>query len=221
MTHPAVKARLYDLASASPLIIFLIFVIAGLALDIRGELGAHPHSSHVALSVAAKAAGAVFAAVQVVLFIVRKLPIAKMDTWWPRIVAVAGGNSTLMFLMLPAAAPRAWTNIMSAIFLIFGTAGAIVALSWLGRAFSVTPQARALVVSGPYRFMRHPLYLAEQSINFGIMFQYQQPWGLLVLAVSVAAQFPRMHFEELILSRTFPAYCAYAKRTARLVPGVY
>ena len=37
----------------------------------------------------------------------------------------------------------------------------VYALGWLGRSFGVVPRARRLVRSGPYRYVRHPLYVAE------------------------------------------------------------
>jgi protein-S-isoprenylcysteine O-methyltransferase Ste14 len=77
------------------------------------------------------------------------------------------------------------------------------------------------VTAGPYRVVRHPLYLAELVATCGIMLQFRQPWSALVTLAVVAAQFPRMHFEEEILGETFPAYRAYKAKTARLIPGVY
>jgi protein-S-isoprenylcysteine O-methyltransferase Ste14 len=41
-----------------------------------------------------------------------------------------------------------------------------------------------------------------------------------VIAFAVAAQFSRMHYEEGMLSEGFPAYRAYMRRTARLIPGI-
>jgi protein-S-isoprenylcysteine O-methyltransferase Ste14 len=215
------RGRFVDLAAAAPLIIFFAFAITGFALRIRGAVAQQPHSGQLALSVATQTAGAVFAGLQVVFLIIRKLPVAKYGTWWPRVIAAVGGNSPLLFLLLPAAAPRPGVNLLSSLLVIAGTLGSILALSRLGRSFSVTPQARALVVSGPYRIVRHPLFLAELIIILGVMLQYRQPWAFLVLAASAGAMIPRMHFEELILSRTFPAYPAYAARTARLIPGLY
>jgi protein-S-isoprenylcysteine O-methyltransferase Ste14 len=215
------KARLYDLAAASPLIVFYTFAVAGFVLQIHREISGHPYSTQLAFSIGAKITGAIFAGTQVVLFIVRKLPLAKSRNWWPRIIAAIGANSAFLFLILPGVIPIAFINNLSSALIIGGTAGSIFVLSHLGRSFSVTPQARALVVNGPYRFVRHPLYLSEQIITFGIMLQYKQPWAFLVFAVSLASQFPRMHYEEQVLSETFPAYRTYSKGTARLIPGIY
>ena len=92
---------------------------------------------------------------------------------------------------------------------------------WLGRSLSILPQARKLVTGGPYRFVRHPLYLAEFVALFGLAWQFALPWSLLLWCLAAAAQFPRMYFEEQVLSETFPEYRSYAAQTARLLPGVY
>jgi protein-S-isoprenylcysteine O-methyltransferase Ste14 len=34
-------------------------------------------------------------------------------------------------------------------------------------------------------------------------------------------QFLRLHYEEGVLREAFPEYAEYARRTARLVPGLY
>jgi protein-S-isoprenylcysteine O-methyltransferase Ste14 len=215
------KARLYDLAVTSPLIVLFTFAVAGTAIQVIREISGHAYSMQFALSLVVKGLGGIFAGLQVVLFIVRKLPISKLRNWWPRILAIIGANSALPFLMLPVATPTGVTNILSAVLMIGGITGSILVLSQLGRSFSITPQARGLVVSGPYRVLRHPLYLSEQFITVGMMLQYEQPWALLVCVVSVALQFPRIHYEEKVLSATFSAYGAYAKKTARLIPGIY
>jgi protein-S-isoprenylcysteine O-methyltransferase Ste14 len=221
MHQPISKARLYDIAAASPLIVLYTFAIVGTAIQVDREISAHAYSTQLALSVGIKGLGGIFAGLQVLLFIIRKLPISKSRNLWPRILAIIGANSSLPFLMLPIATPTGLINILSSLLTIGGISASILVLSQLGRSFSVTPQARALVTSGPYLVIRHPLYLSEQFITFGMMLQYKQPWALIVCAVSVALQFPRMHYEEQILSETFSAYRAYARKTARLIPGVY
>jgi protein-S-isoprenylcysteine O-methyltransferase Ste14 len=69
--------------------------------------------------------------------------------------------------------------------------------------------------------VRHPLYLAEQLASLGIMLQFAQPWSGVVFLCGFALQWPRMLFEEHILSEAFPEYRAYAAKTPRLIPGWY
>jgi protein-S-isoprenylcysteine O-methyltransferase Ste14 len=82
-------------------------------------------------------------------------------------------------------------------------------------------EARKLVTGGPYRIVRHPLYLGEQVSIAGVLLQYLSPAVLFVFAVQIAFQFYRMSCEEKILAATFPEYAEYAKRTWRILPGLY
>ncbi|MBU6298407.1 MAG: isoprenylcysteine carboxylmethyltransferase family protein [Alphaproteobacteria bacterium] len=215
------KARLYDLAAASPLIIWYAFAIGGLLIQIDAQIAKTTDAAQLALSAGAKLASAAFLGLQVVLFLIRRLPVDKAEGWWPRVVAVFGTNAAILFLALPRVELSPAMNLVSSALIICGSVSAVIVASRLGRSFSVLPQARGLVTSGPYRLVRHPLYVAEQIATFGIMWQFQQPWALLVALMSFAAQFPRMHYEEKILAQTFPAYRTYAERTAKLIPGVY
>ncbi len=97
----------------------------------------------------------------------------------------------------------------------------ILILFWLGRSFSLLPEARRLVTNGPYRRIRHPLYLAGLVGSLGVMLQYRQPWALLVVLATLALQILRMNYEEQVLSRAFPEYETYATRSWRLIPGVF
>ena len=88
------------------------------------------------------------------------------------------------------------------------------------RAFAIFPQARMPVTKGPYRLVRHPLYLCEQVSLFGVSLQYAQPWALLIVILGFALQFPRMRYEEEILGLTFPLYRDYARRTPMILPRI-
>ena len=76
-----------------------------------------------------------------------------------------------------------------------------------------------LVTGGPYRLVRHPLYLCEQISLFGVCLQYAWPWAFLIVLAGFALQFPRMAYEEDILARTFPRYRDYAARTPMIIPN--
>src|SRR5256885_15200458 len=106
-----------------------------------------------------------------------------------------------------------------------GEAIATVSCLWLlasvlalGRCFGVLPEARGLVTRGPYRAVRHPVYLGEIAACAGLALAAPSLRNGLVLAVFVGAQLVRMGFEERALTHAFPEYAAYAERTPRLIP---
>jgi len=102
-----------------------------------------------------------------------------------------------------------------------GTVGAVLGAAQLGCSFSVMAETRQLVIAGPYRFVRHPLYLTEQIATFGLFMQFASAWTALVLALQIAFQLRRMHNEELMLTANFPEYVAYRQNITGLIPGVY
>jgi protein-S-isoprenylcysteine O-methyltransferase Ste14 len=94
----------------------------------------------------------------------------------------------------------------------------LVSVSFLGRCFGVLPEARGLVTSGPYRLIRHPVYLGEIGACVGLAIAAPSPVSAGALAALVIAQLVRMRLEERALTRAFPEYERYAARTPRLLP---
>lgn len=95
----------------------------------------------------------------------------------------------------------------------------LVSVLALGRCFGVLPEARGLVRRGPYRFVRHPVYLGEMAAFAGLTLAAPAPRNLALLAVLVWAQIVRAGFEERALSAAFPEYASYMKTTGRLFPA--
>ena len=112
-------------------------------------------------------------------------------------------------------------NLLSIVCVLVGMAMTLVTIRHLGKSWSLVPQARSVVMSGPYRWIRHPLYLSEEIAILGVVFQYLSVMTLLVLAVHVAIQVCRIRYEEALLGRTFPDYRTYAASRWRLLPGVW
>ncbi len=155
------------------------------------------------------------------LMLVRPQPLARRNGIVPMAVAFCGTYSVWLMPLLPTAALSPTLQIVSAAISLTGSILIIVTVLHLGRSFSIAPQARKLVIRGPYRIVRHPLYVAEEIAIIGVLFQYAWYAALSFLIIHVALQICRMDYEESLLRAVFPDYEAYAKRTARLIPGIW
>jgi protein-S-isoprenylcysteine O-methyltransferase Ste14 len=105
-----------------------------------------------------------------------------------------------------------------------GLAWQVLSKATLGRAFGLLPASRGLVTSGPYRVVRHPIYLGYLIAHVGFLLTNFSWWNVLILASLYAAQVVRMQREETMLgegehSTAYEAYRAQVKY--RLTPRVY
>lgn len=101
--------------------------------------------------------------------------------------------------------------------LALGAAGLalwVLARVQLGKSFSVRARARALVTSGLYSKLRHPIYFFGGVTYLGFF----TAWGKLIPALCFFAVYPiqllRIRKEEAVLERAFgEAYRHYKVRT--------
>lgn len=214
---PLQKAKLYDLATVIPLIIWLTLGIAGSCLKIS-ETSLLPANAVVFFF---QIAVSVLFLLTVIFLVIRRPPQRKVRGLLPRLTAIAGCLLPVAMIALPRGELPPLAKNLSSVIALLGVLASITAVYYLGRSFSILPQARALMTDGPYRFVRHPLYLAEFVLLFGSAWEVDQPWPLIVLVAAIVIQLTRMRFEEQVLSEEFPAYREYAKRTARMIPGLY
>ena len=102
-----------------------------------------------------------------------------------------------------------------------GIALAVWARLHLGRNWGMPTSQRAepeLVTSGPYRFVRHPIYTGLLTAMLGTAL-VDNLLGLIVVAVLVAYFYYCGIIEERNLTATFPAaYAEYKSRTKMLIP---
>jgi protein-S-isoprenylcysteine O-methyltransferase Ste14 len=109
------------------------------------------------------------------------------------------GNSTLLIMIF------LWMTIAT----IFTTWGMWI----LRRSFSITVEARALVTAGPYRWIRHPVYLGEVMAAFALMVLRVSILNIMIFTLFVIIQASRARMEEQKLLSIFPDYRNFADRS--------
>jgi hypothetical protein len=110
---------------------------------------------------------------------------------------------------------------VTAAFSAVGLALVIAAKITLGRSFGMVPANRGVVSSGPYRLVRHPIYLGYVITHVAFVLANPVLWNLLVLAAADIALVVRSRYEEETLQRD-ARYVEYAARVRwHLVPGVF
>jgi protein-S-isoprenylcysteine O-methyltransferase Ste14 len=133
-------------------------------------------------------------------------------------VACAAALTAVPLLEKPSAEASTWLVIAGDLVALAAWAWLLVSFVTLGRCFGLLPEARGLVTRGPYRLVRHPVYLGEFAGVAGLLLASLSGRNLLLATVFVAAQAVRMRLEEQALGEAFAEYSAYASRTPRLVP---
>lgn len=202
-----------SIAAVGPIVYFGWLVYQQVAADwpVLSEPGFDPET---ALSLAA---------VGYLLLILRsywaKPPaLTERRDWRAMLATVAAIDAFGLSVSQPVSRPEALGP--TAMLMLAGTLLAAWSALSLGRGFSLLPQARTLVTDGPYRYVRHPIYLGGLLITAGEVWLRFSPLVVALNVVFVVAQIIRLRYEEELLEQTFPEYAAYRERTSALLPGV-
>ena len=212
---------IYDLLMRLP---FACWVLLGATVQLKGftHLSTPKSVGFVYLiHIAMRLSTITFMVLLAAAVILRTRPSGKASGLEPRISALAGTLLVYGITALPRCELSLSLEMISTLLTMIGCIGAIIALSQLGRSFSIMAESRQLVTTGPYGYVRHPLYLAEEIAMVGVFMQFASVWTALLLAVQIGFQLRRMYNEEAVLAAKFPEYADYSRRTARLIPRIY
>jgi len=90
-----------------------------------------------------------------------------------------------------------------------------------GRQAVRSPEAEFLCTSGPYAYVRNPLYLGNLLIGIGVCLTISEWYAYLLFLGSFALVYAVViPYEEGFLTQKFGnAYTAYAAATGRLLPS--
>ena len=110
---------------------------------------------------------------------------------------------------------------------MLGTAIEIAALAWLlwslaalGTSIGVAPAVRSIVVYGPYRWMRHPLYAGSIAYVAGYLISHPNAGNAAVLVLLTIGQVIRAQREEALLAQC-AEYRAYMSAVrGRFLPSL-
>jgi protein-S-isoprenylcysteine O-methyltransferase Ste14 len=162
----------------------------------------------------------IFYVLLALLIMTRSPAKAQADGLLPRITAFVGTYLpwTITFF---GKTDQALPNLLSTACVLIGTIMMLVTIRHLGRSFSLVPQARSVVQTGPYRWIKHPLYFSEQIAILGVVLQYLTPVTVIVFVVHIGVQVCRILYEEDLLRRNCPEYSSYEASRWRLIPCVW
>ncbi len=154
----------------------------------------------------------------VVLFVFRRESKAvsrNLPDW-----AVALGGSFTVLLVRPV--ERALVPDGVGVLLQFlGTAFEIYGKAALGRSFGIVPANRGVIVRGPYRLVRHPIYLGYLVTHAGFLLSNWSARNLAIYGAVYVFQVLRILSEERFLAQD-AVYRDYRERVRyRLIPGIF
>ena len=158
------------------------------------------------------------------VYLTRIRAVGRARGWWetafPMFVFLAGigGVAVLVLFRVP---PRPAQVLAGLLLACLGICVSLWALSHLRNSFSILAEARRVVTSGPYRHVRHPLYLGEAATMLGLCFTIGTVSALLFWAVINGLQLARARVEEKKLARELPEYRLYREKTRFILPGLY
>lgn len=99
------------------------------------------------------------------------------------------------------------------------------AVATLKEAFlgNIEPVTETLVTTGPYKYVRHPVYLGMVISVLGLALGMKSLWGLIcVIVIFVPLGIYRAKLEEMALVETFgDQWDAYVRQTYFMFPPLY
>ena len=104
---------------------------------------------------------------------------------------------------------------------------AIAVMPWARRSFQpgqfnihAEPKEGQLISSGPYKFIRHPMYASALVIIWGGILGHFSLVNLIVGLIVTVTISIRIMVEEQFLLNTYPEYADFSRKTKLIVPFI-
>jgi protein-S-isoprenylcysteine O-methyltransferase Ste14 len=131
---------------------------------------------------------------------------------------------TLFLDIFPLSSQPSLLRLLGTTIYFVGLAIAVVGRLHLGRNWANLEDyqvlsEQALVTSGIYKYIRHPIYTGDMLLLLGLELALNS-WLVLGVVLVVAVVVKQALAEETLLSAMFPNYEDYRRRTKMFIPGV-
>ena len=157
--------------------------------------------------------------VVVVLLVFRRPSRSVSRRPWDWFVGLGGAFCVL--LVRPRGSIPLLPDAIGAAFQVAGTAFELYGKVALGRSFGIVPANRGVVIGGPYRLVRHPIYLGYLATHLGFLVSNWSTYNAAIYVITYCFQAARILSEERILmeSDEYRDYCG--RVPYRLIPGLF
>ncbi len=135
------------------------------------------------------------------------------------LVAIQFGAIALLLLTGPWFAHTLWGLALQGLGILIGLWGVLTM-----KRFNIVPDPRPdceLVCHGPYRWIRHPMYLSIILFFTPLILESPTPLRLGTFALLVADLLVKLSYEERLLCAQLDGYGDYCRRSKRLLPFIW
>jgi protein-S-isoprenylcysteine O-methyltransferase Ste14 len=109
-------------------------------------------------------------------------------------------------------------TIAAIVLVVIGPAVALWGILYLGRSFAIFVEVRKVVLGGPYRWVRHPMYLGWICMCAGNALGFFSAAYFILATIHILLLRYRARLEEAQLSAYSAEYREYLKRTGFIFP---
>lgn len=153
----------------------------------------------------------------VILIVIRRSGALSLG---PLAVLSAFCGTALPLLVRPGGV-QICSTLVSTVLMSLGLALCIVSKLYLNRSFGLIAANRGVKSRGPYRLVRHPMYLGYMVNQLGFLTANLSILNSLIYLLAWSFQILRVIEEEAVLQHD-EAYRHFAQRVrSRLIPGLY
>lgn len=98
---------------------------------------------------------------------------------------------------------------------------AIITMKCKVNIFPDVLEKQKLYMSGPYRFIRHPMYLSVLLVAVAWVIERADIYTVLIFVMLCGDLLIKLHYEEQLLIQSFDGYDEYRNGSKKIIPFLY